>query len=494
MDTYKVININPSIVLVQTSQIGNRLDAGNYRQDYIKNRELIRKSTSGSKKLGDLLKQPSFRGKGLPINDSGTIPVIKVRNITDIGITGPYDNTDLINVSSSDRAWVKFDDVLLTVSGLGSSGKADLFWFDEPMLADGHIAILRCTGALDNGYLKAFLSSPYGKKLSDQDTIGSTGQIELYGDYIDNFDIPYPDPKIQAYIGDKVRLAEKCREEANRLYETSKIILTDQIGLENISSTFQEVSSQAIYMHNGSFAVQIEPRIVTDRLDAQGYNPELLSILSKLGQAKCKFVTLDNLGHFSPASQGTINGESSDYFVSILHVDDKGVIDWQEAKRHKPITRGSRVLYNDILISKLNPKEKRIGVFDCKGSARAGCSSEFSLFKAKKYPYYLAFVLSSHPTHQQLVSLGRGTSSSRRRIDERDLKNVFVPIVNDDRLIDEYIHQAVLLWQKSRELVFQAIRDIEHLIEGNLETSAILSGSLHSQNWEEILNEINHHG
>lgn len=54
-------------------------------------------------------------------------------------------------------------------------------------------------------------------------------------------------------------------------------------------------------------------------------------------------------------------------------------------------------------------------------------------------PHYLAFALRSLPCLRQLLHLGQGTSSSRRRVEEDELKNLWVPIVPDNEELGKTI-------------------------------------------------------
>jgi len=496
MSYFQKISDYPSVGIASPELIGSRLDADYYRSIFVDNEEALRNSGYQVERLGKMWSEANYGS--LPDSiDYSKDGVFLIRG-TDIRGYSISPENELVKVPETyfdkfKKARVFPSDLLVLVKGASIDRPDSNAIMPEGLVGhaiiNGSVFKVRLKSEYDKHYVAAFMFSRYFL-LQKRRSVTNTGALYNDLETIENYQIVLPEPKIQAYIGDKVRLAEKCREEANKLYEASEKILTEEIGLESVLSTGVD-ESRVLYEHHGSFAVLIEPKMATDRLDAMGYHPELLGILSKLSKPKCQFVSLDQLGNFAPASQGTIDGQSSDYFVSILHLDDKGVINWQEARHHKPITKGLRVHYNDVLISRLNPKEKRIGVFNCKEAEQAGCSSEFSVFKAFEYPYYLAFVLSSHPTHQQMVYLGRGTSSSRRRIDEQDLKNVFVPNINCRDVIDRHIHQAVMLWHIARDLIDQAVKETEQLIKGALNTKAILNGQIHSLTWDEILTELN---
>lgn len=121
-------------------------------------------------------------------------------------------------------------------------------------------------------------------------------------------------------------------------------------------------------------------------------------------------------------------------FVSVLHIDDLGAVAWHEALAYRPSTPGQVAEPGDLIFSLLNPRKLRATVIPTAvGSVL--CSSEFGVFEPIDCDPYKALVLLHHPlVRAQLAPLGRGTSSSRRRIGPDDLLNVLVPRLSRDEL------------------------------------------------------------
>ena len=492
MEEYIIVSKQPSIVIVESSKISMRLDAGNYRQDYLVNRDRIRNSIFGSKKLVELLVKPSFRGRGFPENPSGQDPVIKVRNVTNYGITGPYDYIDATGISKSDRAWARKGDVLLTVTGLGSSGKADLFFFDTPMLVDGHVAILRCSSKCDAGFLKAFLSSSYGQKLSEQDTIGSTGQIELYGSYIDQFDIPYPDHKIQAYIGDKVRLAERCREEAGRLIEQAKADLVSTFSFDLYTPPSTSSSSGSGYRLLGikPGCILVESVLIGNSLLPTRYQAQYLDRDMLLVDHGLELISLEDI------ASGFINGfDCRDFKSSGTPYLRVGNICPNELDL-------SGVMYIEIQPTSL-PKKFHLTSGDLlitrKGSY-GFCTSvtkemEQMVFSSEiiRVPLhkgwdadYIALFLNSPYGRYQFDRLGTGTTM--KGINHENLADIKVPEVSYEaqKIIGGKVRLSMALNEKSKDLISEACRDVEDLIDAGLVTASILSGEMQAPTWNEV--------
>lgn len=113
-------------------------------------------------------------------------------------------------------------------------------------------------------------------------------------------------------------------------------------------------------------------------------------------------------------------------FVSVLHIDDLGAVSWHEANTYTPSTPGVEAMPGDVIFSLLNPRKLRATVIPADVGI-VHCSSEFGVYEAVCDPYEV-LVLLHHPlVRAQIAPLGRGTSSSRRRITTEDLLDVLAP-------------------------------------------------------------------
>lgn len=122
-------------------------------------------------------------------------------------------------------------------------------------------------------------------------------------------------------------------------------------------------------------------------------------------------------------------------FVSVLHVDELGAVDWPKAEEYRPVTPGLVAQAGDLLISLLNPRFLRAAVVPERYEA-VQCSAEFGVFQAKCDPYAVLALLHDPQVAAQLAPLGRGTSSSRRRIQPDDVLSVLIPPVTSTWLAE----------------------------------------------------------
>lgn len=113
-------------------------------------------------------------------------------------------------------------------------------------------------------------------------------------------------------------------------------------------------------------------------------------------------------------------------FVSVLHVDALGVVSWPDAEQYEPTTPGQIAHAGEVFVSLLNPSKLRAAVVP-RSIERVVCSGEFGVFKPLVNPYAVLGLLYHPDVQAQLKPLGRGTSSSRRRISASDVLGLVVP-------------------------------------------------------------------
>jgi type I restriction enzyme M protein len=167
----------------------------------------------------------------------------------------------------------------------------------------------------------------------------------------------------------------------------------------------------------------VVPACEATTLDPARVDPDAVAARSALRAAGVSFRDL-----LRPAKRRQRPLADSIPFVSVLHIDDLGGVAWHEAREYRPVTPGLEAHPGDVIFSLLNPRKLRATVVPPDLDA-VHCSSEFGVFEAVGDPFE-ALVLLHHPlVRAQLAPLGRGTSSSRRRITPEDLLDVLVPVL-----------------------------------------------------------------
>jgi hypothetical protein len=122
-------------------------------------------------------------------------------------------------------------------------------------------------------------------------------------------------------------------------------------------------------------------------------------------------------------------------FISVLHIDDLGIVDWAAAADYAPTTTGVLAPPGSLIVSLLNPAKLRAAVVP-EEAGPVQVSAEFGVFASAIDPYAVLGLLHSPLVRAQLRPLGTGTSSSRRRIGLDDVLSLTVPAPADDALAE----------------------------------------------------------
>lgn len=143
-------------------------------------------------KLKSLCKTPIHRGVQPIYDRSGDVQVVKTANL----------KNDVLDLSDSQKvnqefyetkkevAGIKKDDVLVASTGVGSIGKVDLYDQDDEAIVDGHISIIRLDiSKISPLYVTYYLRSMFGYLQIERELSGSTNQIEIYPNQLEQIKI-----------------------------------------------------------------------------------------------------------------------------------------------------------------------------------------------------------------------------------------------------------------------------------------------------------------
>ena len=195
-----------------------RMDAEYYQPRYYALLALLQK-TGAAGRLGNYLRSPVKRGVQPSYEAGGELPVIKSQHIgvRSIVLDDPDSraSAEFGQAPKNRRALVGYGDVLLNSTGVSTIGRCQPLLQNVTALADGHVAILRCGPALDPVYLSAFLNSPAGYMQTERAWTGSSGQIELRPDLVEEYTVWVAPMELQRTIRDMIETAQQLRESAS---------------------------------------------------------------------------------------------------------------------------------------------------------------------------------------------------------------------------------------------------------------------------------------
>lgn len=201
--------------------------------------------------------------------------------------------------------------------------------------------------------------------------------------------------------------------------------LTDLSAHLSRALTFEDAIEPMIAISNRPLVATVQTEGLTN------YSPSRLDPSAVRARAALQTASYAKLSSIlRPAKKLRSSSGITKPFISVLHVDEYGTINWPEAEHYAPVTNGQLASGGNIIVSLLNPSKLRAAVLPA-NIGTVMCSLEFGVFEAVADPY-LALATLYHPDVQaQLKPLGRGTSSSRRRIDSSELLELVIPKYND---------------------------------------------------------------
>jgi restriction endonuclease S subunit len=203
--------------------LAGRLDAEYYAPAYDALLEHIKER--GAIRLGDAVREHIRRGISPEYVEEGDLIVI---NSQHVGKTHVIINDNrktlnsLVNNGNNQRnGIVSQGDVLLNSTGVVTIGRCQCLLDDVVAVVDNHVAIIRPT-EIDPVYLAYFLNSLPGQMQTERGYTGSSGQIELRPDVIEDFTVWQAPHETQVTIRQLVESANNARRKASMLLERAK--------------------------------------------------------------------------------------------------------------------------------------------------------------------------------------------------------------------------------------------------------------------------------
>jgi len=361
-------------------------------------------------------------------------------------------------------------DILVTLKGAGSTGKACVFDTDVEAIHSREVGVVRVSDStLNPRFLCAYFQGRFGRLLFDQGTTGSTGQLTLSTTYLKSFPVPLPDRRIQDYIGAKVELAERCRAAAEDHWQKA-VGLFQSLFAWSAPPQFSLTSVSAVAELSG-------------RLDPKYYRREYLDAVREITACEHGWEPIGDL--VAEVSNGIEYRQfCSDGvpYLTVTNVGD-GDLDTDGAPRipvDAPISDRGRIVESDVLVVRTG-SIGQAAVVQC-DAANAIISSHFIRLRLHKGDLgqgaWLAFFLNTELGKALQFRIAYG--AVQPQIGQDELLRLPVPRLKAEvrrALVRGFLSRSALR-AHARRLVNEAKADVEALIEGTLDVQAILAGTL----------------
>lgn len=477
------VNDSPQISIVCPNILESRIDVQPYLPRFLESEEVL-VSHNNTEMLNNLIRsQKDLTGGATPLGANylnNGIRFIRTQDITPNWI----DLSNIVYISKDDhaklrRSELQENDVLLTITGALYGQSAVVRKSCLPANISQHSVRIHFVDDMDCYFISTFLNCSYGQDQIKKHQVGATRSAIDY-DGIKNIRIPIPSKKVQKYISSKVRLAEKCREEA-------------KIHTDSVRKFFNNFFKLEQFKENNEKSYVVKPnKLDSNWLNAGFYRKRYFDLIDHLNRIGLK---LAPLSHFSLCDRKKIKpkkGKIKYFEIKDIDITSGRIINVTEYEARNAPNNAQRLAKPlDIIISTRRPTRGAVAIIppDLDGAFYSVFLAHF-VAKEGNSPYFIKEYLRTYPGKMFMEQ--RCTETTYPVISEDDLETVPVPVVTSDCQfeIEKNLKISEMLEQKSFKLISKAKTDVENLIEGKLDTEAIISGKIKTPTWEDIEKEL----
>lgn len=412
--------------------------------------------------------------KYLKVVEKG-VPYLRVKNIDECYIN--FEDMQFIPKEVHEKfnkSQFKANDIALTITGRVGTAAIISGNMECNACQDVVKISIKQIANVNPYYLVVYLNTKYNYNLLNRFNSGGSRPRTLINN-VREVNVPIPSPEIQKYIGDKVIKAEELREKAKRLKKEAKEVLEVELEFKKLQEKLSARKEKFSW---------VTSKELRDRIDGEFYktsfilNNEYIEFLKHKGIKVLKLKDIIDKGSYGilPSSDDYGKGEvvllRSTNLKEFL-IDDSDAIKIPESYYKEKV----QVKEGDILL-------------EIKGKCYSGAIAEkfkyktivngsvykFSVKKEFNNYYILAYLLSESGQLQKQQNLANSIISY---LSIDCINNLQIPILSKEkqRVIADKYRMYVEYIHKSKQLIQEAKKDVEDLIEGNFDISKVKASS-----------------
>lgn len=198
-------------------------------------------------------------------------------------------------------------------------------------------------------------------------------------------------------------------------------------------SQFSKIEASYKMLHSSPSCVLVDSEhILKESWNPNHYNAtryKSISTIKQTAKSDVILMKLEDIVEFLSADRRKDIIKENSKCISVLHVMNEGVINYNELLTYRPKHPGINCYPGEILFSRINPRIPRVLVVPDVGFPLT-CSTEFEIMNSKIHidNYAIMMLLLSPLAQKQIQFLTSGTSSSHNRIKTKELKKVVLPV------------------------------------------------------------------
>lgn len=445
----------PVITEVRLSQLDDRMDA-NFHATKLKIETMLKEGKISFLPMGELCIFPKARTpRRIEYTPSG-IPALKLKNITNSFIN--WNDIDFI----PKRLYKNFfhprmKDVLITATGEGTIGRANIYEEKRECIVTGEIIVARPKpNKINPYYLLTYLRSKFGRPQLIRFARGATGQTHLYSKDVKRIPVPIQSNSLQEKMEELLTRALEKNNLAMRKYEQLHQFLYTQLGLE--------VSSEEI-AYRKTYEIDFSEIDKSLRYDAEYHQPKY-STLSKLSKLHSK--SLHSISDVISGSYISEYVQKGTLYLRVKNIEELGLefadVKFVNVERSK-IPNKIRVKENDVLLTRTG--STGIAVVAPKSVEGAVISQHLTRIILRKgyNPFYVALFLNSVLGRLQTERPLAG--SLQKELTHEGTNSVRIPILPEgiQKKMEDEFRKISQLRSESKNLVEQTILEVETFLQ-----------------------------
>ncbi len=326
---------------------------------------------------------------------------------------------------------------------------------------------------VDKHYITTFLNTVYGSSQIER-RFKAVSQPTVSTDDVRTLKVIVPTRKIQHYIGNKVRKAEKFQEEAKKLMLEAETIFKSLFKDDCVYNN--NAGNPSIYFNQKPIYISVSEVEINERLDAQSFHPELFQTINKIKLLEFKTIRLQETIEFHDT--GISSPQYADFGTPVImtkNIKNSSISQVDKYVVTDTISESNLLATDDVLFTTYGgPSIGKVDIFF--GSERS--SFDYTIlrlrFKKKFDSYFMLLLLRSKYVQNQVRYMIKGTTGITF-VNPKDVLNVIIPVVplevqNEIGFKIKRSHNNVY---RSMQLIAEAKQDVEDLIEGKFDESKI---------------------
>ncbi|MBG2714040.1 restriction endonuclease subunit S [Proteus mirabilis] len=347
----------------------------------------------------------------------------------------------------------------ILINKIGSAGKVYLMpELNRPVSLGMNLFLIRTSKEISTFFLYAYFQSFYGKKSIEKHVTG-TVPLTIAKDAVRSVLIPIPNKEIHDLIGQLVKSSFEKKNLSKQLYDSAKSALIKELGLDKL-----------VLDRPKSYETSFSEVISSGRIDSDYFQVHFKQQANHLSMIQSK--PLRELVDFQKGIEvgSPAYTSSGKLFVRVSNVKKTGVVTGNSDKYISETLFNSLVSYQPKIGDILLTKDGTVGVCYVVDEPVDGIISGGIMKLSKKDESlpseYLALVINSPICQFQIDRDCSGALIVHWK--PKDIAALKIPILTEDKMaeLSDLVNQSKIAKKESEQLLDQAKRMVEELIEG----------------------------